>query len=217
MRIRLRPTLSLRSLFTFAGLSLIGYAVAMYVSGIWIEARDRDAFAAELARGMAVVAIPDPRQRKAGSPPPVPSGPVDALLSPHSRKPIGLGMLEIDRIGLSVIIRPSSSAADLRKGAGWIPGTSLPGHSGNVALAGHRDTFFLPLRGIRVGDVVRLRTATGPRLYRVHETLVVEPGDTSVLNPTPEATLTLVTCFPFEYVGRAPKRFIVRASSANTF
>jgi sortase A len=94
---------------------------------------------------------------------------------------------------------------------GHIPGTPLPGQSGNVTIAGHRDTFFRPLRLIRKNDTMKLTTLRGEDQYRVVSTDIVAPDDIHVLYPTGRNTLTLVTCYPFYYVGPAPRRFIVRA------
>ncbi|HLY60870.1 MAG TPA: class D sortase [Terriglobia bacterium] len=122
-----------------------------------------------------------------------------------------LGQLEISSIGLSVMIIEGIDRKTLRRAVGHIPGTSLPGEQGNVGIAGHRDTFFRPLRNIHRDDVITLTTLKGVYRYRVDTTELVEPEDMSVLNKSDEAILTLVTCFPFYYVGPAPKRFIVRA------
>jgi sortase A len=103
---------------------------------------------------------------------------------------------------------------DLKRAVGHIPGTALPGESGNVGIAGHRDTFFRPLRSIQLDDTITVSTLQGSSRYRVVSTNVVRPEDIQVLYPTGRATLTLVTCFPFDYVGSAPKRFIVRADRA---
>jgi sortase A len=94
---------------------------------------------------------------------------------------------------------------------GHIPGTALPGEDGNIVLAAHRDTFFRPLRNIQKGDEIALTTWNGAFRYRVESIQVVGPDDVGVLQPTSLPTLTLVTCYPFYFVGSAPKRFIVRA------
>lgn len=122
-----------------------------------------------------------------------------------------VGRLSIPRLGLSVMVVEGVASGDLRHAAGHIPGTALPGESGNVAIAGHRDTFFRPLRRIQPSDIVTLSTLGGEYRYRVTRTEVVPPQDVSVLGPTTDDTLTLVTCFPFDYIGPAPRRFIVRA------
>lgn len=123
-----------------------------------------------------------------------------------------LGRIEIPRLGVSAIIRAGSDARTLRLAVGYIPGTALPGDGGNIGLAAHRDTFFRRLRDIRTNDEIRLVTPQGSFAYVVERTNVVRPRDTWVLDQTPEPTLTLVTCYPFTYVGSAPQRFIVRAA-----
>ncbi len=122
-----------------------------------------------------------------------------------------VGKLEIPRLGLSVMVVEGVGSDDLKRAAGHIPGTAFPGQSGNVAIAGHRDTFFRPLRLIRANDTITLRTLHGAYRYRVVSTKIVSPDDVEVLNPVGRDTLTLVTCYPFYYIGSAPQRFIVRA------
>lgn len=100
---------------------------------------------------------------------------------------------------------------DLKRAAGHIPGTAFPLDPGNVGIAGHRDTFFRPLRSIQRNDTIIVTTLQGAYRHRVVSTEVVGPEDIQVLDPTGRDTLTLVTCFPFDYVGPAPKRFIVQA------
>lgn len=122
-----------------------------------------------------------------------------------------IGRLEIPRIGLSVVVLEGDDGHTLLRGAGHIPGTAWPCQNGNVAIAAHRDTYFRALRNIRQNDVIRVITFEGSYLYRVESTQIVSPSRTEVLDSTGEPTLTLVTCYPFFYVGPAPKRFIVRA------
>lgn len=122
-----------------------------------------------------------------------------------------IGRLQIERLGLSVIVLEGVGTGALRRGAGHIPSTSLPGGPGNVGLAAHRDTFFRPLKDIREGDRIVFETVDGTYRYRVEWTQVVLPEDTYVLDDPGSPVLTLVTCYPFYYVGSAPKRFIVRA------
>jgi sortase A len=122
-----------------------------------------------------------------------------------------LGRIEISSIGLAAIIMEGDDARTLRHSVGHIPGTALPGEKGNVALAGHRDSFFRGLRNVHMGDEITLTTLRGSFRYRVAWTQVVEPGDIWVLRATPGDALTLVTCYPFYFVGPAPQRFIVRA------
>jgi sortase A len=108
------------------------------------------------------------------------------------------------------MILEGTDEGTLRLAVGHIPGTPLPGRQGNVALAGHRDTFFRGLRKIRVNDEITLTTLSGSYRYRVDSTKVVEPEETEVLEDDGDI-LTLVTCYPFNFVGTAPRRFIVRA------
>lgn len=122
-----------------------------------------------------------------------------------------LGRIEISAVGLTTMILEGTEEETLRRAVGHIRSTPLPGQRGNVALAGHRDTFFRGLRDIRVNDEITLTTLSGSYQYRVDSTKVVKPEETEVLNDNGADTLTLVTCYPFNFVGSAPKRFIVRA------
>jgi sortase A len=126
-----------------------------------------------------------------------------------SRTP--LGRIEISSIGLAAMILEGTDARTLRRAVGHIPGTPLPGQRGNVAITGHRDTFFRPLRNIRKDDEIKLTTLNGSYRYGVDSIKVVEAEDMEVLDNSDDPILTLVTCYPFYYVGPAPKRFIVRA------
>jgi sortase A len=122
-----------------------------------------------------------------------------------------LGRIEIGSIGLAAMIMEGTSGKTLRHAVGHIPGTALPGQHGNIALSGHRDTFFRGLRKVHIDDQITLTTLHGAARYRVDRTQVVEPDDVTVLRPTADDILTLVTCYPFYFVGPAPKRFVVRA------
>lgn len=148
-------------------------------------------------------------------PPPATAAPagIDPIPPPRPRPATGaaIGRIEIPRLGVSTIIRAGSDARTLSLAVGHIPGTALPGEIGNIGLAGHRDTFFRRLRDIREDDEISLVTPEGTYSFRVQRTNVVQPRDTWVLNATTEPTLTLVTCYPFTYIGSAPQRFIVRA------
>jgi len=152
-------------------------------------------------------------QRPVTPPAAEPERPADSPPVPPSAIPIGdpIGRIEVPRLHLSAVVANGDDDGTLRLAIGHLPDTPLPWEPGNSALAGHRDTFFRGLRGIRVGDDLRVLTAYGDFSYQVKRTLIVMPDDLSVLAPTPKATLTLVTCYPFYYVGPAPKRFIVRA------
>lgn len=125
-----------------------------------------------------------------------------------------IARVEMARVGLSAVVVEGAERQMLKLGPGHVRGTALPGEGGNVALAGHRDTFFRPLRFARKGDLVDLITAQGEYRYRVLWTKIVAPDDTWVLDSTGRETVTLITCYPFDFVGPAPKRFVVRAECA---
>ena len=137
--------------------------------------------------------------------------PASPLLSAPAATSGLIGRIEIIRIGISAIVVEGTSTATLRRAVGHVPGTPMPGQSGNVAFTGHRDTFFRPLRNIRGNDIIVVTTLQGEYRYRVVSTKVVGPHDVSVLDPSGNQILTLVTCYPFYFVGAAPDRFIVRA------
>ena len=122
-----------------------------------------------------------------------------------------LGRMDITRLGVSVAVLQGTKSRMLRLGAGHIEATPLPGEPGNSGIAGHRDTFFRELKDIRSHDEIQLQTATGLFRYEVDWVRVVAPDDNSVLAPSTESALTLVTCYPFYLVGPAPNRFVVRA------
>ncbi len=122
-----------------------------------------------------------------------------------------LGRIEISALGLAAMILEGTDEGSLRRAVGHISGTPLPGQQGNVAIAGHRDTFFRALRHIRKDNEITLTTLNGSYRYCVDSTRVVEPENTEVLDYSDADILTLVTCYPFNFVGSAPKRFIVRA------
>jgi len=133
---------------------------------------------------------------------------------PSERPPLPdslIGRLRIPRLQLAVMVREGATSGTLQRAVGHIPGTALPGRNGNVALAGHRDTFFRPLRNIHKNDTIDVETEHGTYRYQVQSTEIVSPRDVSVLKTGNDHVLTLVTCYPFYYVGSAPKRFIVRA------
>lgn len=122
-----------------------------------------------------------------------------------------LGRMEINSIGLAVMVQEGTASGTLQHAVGHVRGTALPGEPGNMAIAGHRDTFFRSLRNIHMDDEITLTTLSGAFHYQVESITVVEPEDTQVLDDSREPILTLVTCYPFYFVGPAPKRFIVRA------
>jgi sortase A len=122
-----------------------------------------------------------------------------------------IGEIQVRRLHLKAIVVQGSSHTILRRAVGHIPETALPGEPGNVALAGHRDTFFRPLRNIRLGDAITFKTPDGAFEYVVESTAVVAASEVGVLASSDGRTLTLITCFPFDYIGSAPSRFVVHA------
>ena len=126
-----------------------------------------------------------------------------------------IGRLEIPRLRLASLVVQGDDAKSLLVGVGHLPDTVLPWQDGNSVLAGHRDTDFRPLKDIRAGDVIRFETATVTYDYVVRATSIVEPTDLTPLRATPGPTLTLITCYPFSFVGSAPSRFIVYAERTN--
>lgn len=125
-----------------------------------------------------------------------------------------IAKLTIPRLDTELYVVEGDDVADLRRGPGHLPGTAMPGDDGNCVIAAHRDTHFRVLKDIRKGDDIILQTDHGQFLYRVQGTRIVAPTNTSSLQPTTAPELHLITCYPFYYVGSAPKRFVVRAELA---
>jgi sortase A len=132
-----------------------------------------------------------------------------------AKVPPPLGVIEIPSLGLQVPILEGTDDLTLDRGVGHIAGTALPGEAGNIGIAGHRDGFFRGLKDIRVGDTIDLQSQQGKLHYRVDELQIVSPDEVSVLEPRTKPSLTLVTCYPFYFVGSAPSRYIVHATLAN--
>jgi sortase A len=188
------------------GLGYYGYVTAETALYQAYETRELDAILTSAREA------PAPPARLGA--PAIPRSETTVILRPRPAAGDALGLLEIPRLGVSAIVRAGSDSRTLRLAIGHIGGTALPGERGNVGLAAHRDTFFRRLGEIRPDDQVRMVTVDGTFDYRVESTRIVEPRDTWVLDPTDEPALTLVTCYPFRYVGSAPQRFIVRARLA---
>jgi len=160
-----------------------------------------------------LVELPSPTPEpppKAATPPQPPARLQQLFTPPPKPDPLLLGRMLIPRIDLSVLIREGIDPKTLRRAVGHLPDTALPGQPGNCVVAGHRDTFFRNLRNLQSGDQIRVITAAGVFHYRIDRLMVVEPDFISALEPTSDPTVTLVTCFPFRYVGSAPRRFVVR-------
>jgi sortase A len=176
------------------GLALLGYVGFVFIEGY----RQQQSF-----HGAKSAATPAATSA-AGDPAP---GAAPALVEGKA-----IGEVRISRIGMRAVISQGESDAVLRVGAGHLADTPWPGQPGNVVIAGHRDTVFRPLRNIRAGDVVDITTETTVAHYQVVSTRIVQPTDLSVLKPSDGNTLTLITCYPFSYIGHAPERFVVRAT-----
>lgn len=127
-----------------------------------------------------------------------------------------IGILEIPRLALEVPVYDGASDLHMDRGAARIEGTALPGEPGNLGVAGHRDGFFRVLKDIELGDEITVTSAAGPEIYIVSELSIVPPTAVEVLEPTATPSVTLVTCYPFYFVGHAPERFIVRAEKKET-
>jgi sortase A len=127
-----------------------------------------------------------------------------------------IAVLRIPGIELEVPVYQGTTEHVLRRGAGLIAGTAFPGSTGNVGIAAHRDTHFRGLKDVATGDLIELGTLDQTLVYRITTLEVVDPGDVHVLDDTGEPMLTLVTCYPFYFVGNAPQRYVVRATVANS-
>jgi sortase A len=127
-----------------------------------------------------------------------------------------LAVLSIPKLGLDVPVFEGTGELTLNRGAGRIAGTARPGEQGNIGIAAHRDGFFRGLKDIQVGDQIELAVLRRKFVYTVDSITVVKPSDVSVLQARPRPSLTLVTCYPFYFVGDAPQRYIVQASLADS-
>jgi sortase A len=145
-------------------------------------------------------------------PPKTPFAPLGALATRTETSKSGLiGRIELERLGLTAVVSEGIENRTLRRSVGHVPGSAFPGETGNVVLAAHRDRHFRPLRKVRAGDLVRVTTPDGTFDYRVEFSQVVEADSTELVADVEEPVLTLVTCYPFYFVGDAPQRFVVRA------
>ena len=130
---------------------------------------------------------------------------------------VPLAVMRIRKLEIEVPVLPGTDDLTLNRGVGWIQGTAAPGTDGNFAVAGHRDGFFRRLQDIELGDEIEVETLEGSQIYVVDDLTIVDPSNVSVLADRDLPSVTLVTCYPFYFVGSAPRRFIVRASlSART-
>lgn len=212
VRLRFTKSLLVRSarLFFLLGFASLGLCAALLGHAWFFQVYENWAFEQELQGGLVSY-----REFLAETVAFSPSAPPDLGFDGAGGGSI-VGRIEIPRIGLKTMILEGVSQRTLALAVGHIPGTALPGGAGNVGLAGHRDTFFRSLRGIRPGDTIVLTTLTGSFNYEVKSCEVVTPRDTRVLANSTEPSLTLVTCYPFHYLGSAPERFIVHAARSRS-
>jgi sortase A len=151
-----------------------------------------------------------------GAPDPAPAMPTPASPAPAAAPAVDspglpIALLRIPSVDLEVPVFADTSERNLNRGAGWVEGTAAPDDIGNMAIAAHRDRHFRSLKDVAVGDVLELESLTGQRSYRITTLSIVEPEDIRSLDETRDAVVTLVTCYPFYFIGNAPQRFIVRA------
>ena len=178
----------------------------MYFGGIASARRDVARFQASRQSGIATA--PDQRL---WSPKRIQAW----QLAIHREGPLPLAVLRIPRIGLEVPVLEGTDDSTLDRGAGHIEDTPVPGADGNTGIAGHRDGFFRGLKDVVPGDALELDLRSGTERYRVERIWIVAPDDVSVLDRTPARSVTLVTCYPFYFIGSAPQRYIVRAVLAS--
>jgi sortase A len=155
-----------------------------------------------------------PIEHEAPPPPPRPVKKKRAPVDPDA-DPTAVGRIEIPRLGVFAFVKEGADSSTLARAVGLVPGTAHPGEPGNMVLAGHRDTFFRPLRKIKLNDRIRMIVPPNTYEYRVQSMRVVEPEERGVLASKGIEELTLVTCYPFRFIGSAPERFIVSAMRVN--
>jgi LPXTG-site transpeptidase (sortase) family protein len=245
-RPRRRGLKALEWALILAGAACLVYVAAVRLTGYFgaehelarFRAKRESAPAAPAAPlpPLPVIAAPAPAVPAAEAPPPVAAAPPRALAFPETldfrlwsperikeyRASIAqsdagpLALLRIRNLDIEAAVLPDSSDWALNRGLGWIEGTARPDENGNVGIAGHRDGFFRGLKDVAGGDTIELELPSAFERYRVSSITIVKPDDVSVLDPTPDKTLTLVTCYPFYFIGSAPERFIVRATRVST-
>jgi len=184
----------------------IGVVLAVWCAKVMIQ-----------AHYYSTLPIPAPTDATASPTQPAEPGvaPAPATPSPPARAPLAAGAwvarFDAPSVHLSATVLEGTDDATLARAAGHIEDTAFPGDPGNFGIAGHRDTTFRPVRHLHVGDPLTITTADHLYSYRITKTMIVDPKDVYVLDDADHPTLTLVTCYPFEFVGHAPKRFIVSA------
>jgi sortase A len=177
-------------------IAALGYTAYVYVDSAIYQAREDQIFEDQPAVTAQAPATDSPTAN------PPAAAPTDPTL---------VGRIMIPRLNVKAVVQEGVDSKTLRRAVGHVPGTALPGQDGNVALAAHRDSFFRGLRDVKKNDLIQMETFDRNLEYVVDSTEIVQPSDVRVLAPTRDRMLTLVTCYPFNYIGHAPKRFIVRA------
>jgi sortase A len=224
---RWSPIESLEVAFWAIGILLVVLFFAARVGGEWERDQALASFgearaAAQSERAMLAGLVSDPLAGEgieplspSGAPDPAPVASESAASSPASAavdsSMLPVALLRIPSIDLEVPVFADTSERNLNRGAGWVEGTAAPDDNGNMAIAGHRDRHFRPLKDVAVGDVLELESLTGQRSYRITKIFIVEPENVTPLDASDDAVVTLVTCYPFYFIGNAPQRYIVRA------
>jgi sortase A len=178
------------------GFLIIGLALGIWCAMVFVE-----------ARRVAHMPVPEPPAPSAESPAPDLEPP--AVVPPATGA--WVARLDAPSVRLSATVLEGSDDGTLARGAGHIEYTPLPGQPGNIGIAGHRDTTFRAVRHLKTGDALELTTSDRVYRYVITKTFVVEPEDVYVLDPGDSPMLTLVTCYPFEFIGHAPHRYIIQA------
>lgn len=174
------------------------YRTAYQIYEGWAFDHDKTVAPVERTSTPPPVALPDPDR---------------GLASSNNERKGVVGRISIPRLHIAAMVEEGIDSTTLDRAVGHIPGTALPGEKGNVGIAGHRDTFFRALKDLQPHDQIDFTTRAGRYHYTVESLSVVEPDNVSVLKSTGARALTIVTCFPFQYIGNAPRRFIVHAVS----
>jgi sortase A len=202
------PRTAIRYLFLTIGIACLGVYSYAYLERVLYQNFESREFDRTLGRSIAVVVASNDQIT-----PIVGAGrsPAKSMSSPRRPPTALIGRLSVPRLHLSAMVREGIDRKTLQLAIGHIPATALPGETGNVGVAGHRDTFFRGLKDLRTNDEIQFSTVNGDFNYAVESLIIVGPEDVGVLAPSSENVLTMVTCYPFFYVGAAPKRFVVRA------
>jgi sortase A len=194
------------------GLSLLGLALNATITRWSYQAQQERAL---FQRGPAVAVSPSRLSSTNAAATPKATPRVAKKRRAVALDPTAFGRIEIPRLGVAAMVKEGADEDTLARAVGLVPRSAHPGEAGNMVLAGHRDTFFRPLQKIKLNDRIRLVVPPHTYEYRVQDVRVVAPEETSVLASKGVEELTLVTCYPFRFIGPAPDRFIVSAMRVN--